>query len=65
MKCFFIYFFMKMTKITRIRLARWIVMFQIGILTAMIAASIDILISLLAGWKYSVVSSCILFLLRH
>ena len=35
-------------------------MFLIGTLTAMVATIIDILINLLAGWKYGVVSSCIL-----
>ncbi|XP_038063620.1 H(+)/Cl(-) exchange transporter 7-like isoform X1 [Patiria miniata] len=43
-------------------LARWVIMFLIGTLTAMVAATIDILISLLAGWKYGVVSA---YLVTH
>ncbi|XP_033630526.1 H(+)/Cl(-) exchange transporter 7-like [Asterias rubens] len=50
---------LEVKKIMRIHLARWFVMFLIGILTAMVAAAIDILISLLAGWKYRVVSTYI------
>lgn len=44
-------------KFVRMNLYRWVIMLVIGVLTAMIAVSIDISIEQLAGWKYKIIKS--------
>ena len=43
----------------KMNLYRWFIMCMIGVLTAMIAVSIDISIEKLADWKYSLIKLCI------
>ncbi|EDO35008.1 predicted protein [Nematostella vectensis] len=42
-------------EIIKVDINRWIVMFIIGVITALIAAAIDICIGLLSKWKYDII----------